>query len=1198
MLGEIDRYRKPQTPQIFLAKPDRTIISKLHEAFNIKHNASMLQLNEIEFDLPYDIEVDHITRKNTNIDFVKERYLLRVVSGTAHEWYIINNVHDAMSDDRDTRSIHAFALGYELRDKTLRNYKNEVVNARVVLNEVLAESLWNVDYLDADYELTYRSFDFANTSVLDAVYQIAETFNAILKWNSTSRTISLSKPESDGIDRGLKFSYGHYLRTLGKESNPDEMVTRLKAYGKDGLSLVDITSTGANYIDDFSYFMYPFERDANKMTIHSSHYMSDSLCNALLDYGELVAAKENEFQTLLASERALVASQTEKKNKLEALQNQMKPLVEKQTQQQFAGEMWFEQISYNGSTTVHSTPLNVNKSYIVMCKVVNPSNLQIQLDGSVKSVPANTWTALGKITGSSNTFVHISGFGSSNISLQIATISQLEYDTSGNEAALIDRYCPDHKQKQIDTVKAEIDTINSNLAAVSAQQLALGQLLRAEANFTAAQLQELNQYIIVREFVDDNIIDADDLLAAAKEKFQEWKKPQTIIDIDVVDFLQIVTEQGNWHKLVLGDYVTIEYEKIGVRVKAKIIEISHDFEAVSIRLTIANVKDISDDYKKLEKYIYNSINTTTTVNMEKNKWTKTIYDTGEIGQILERFWNKTTNEINMASNEYVTIDPKGITIIDPADPARFLRATHGALALTRSSGLKYETAITPDGIIAERLMGKILLTNRVVIGDDDGILEITGPTGIITDRCNREVMRLGLVEESPDKFGIMLNRYDPSSTCNPTVVNKIKLTESEGLLIQRQDGTTFENVAWLDLNGVLNAQWARFKNSFITDGAIEGATLKIGSGDHVFKADLNGIYLGNENFEDAPFRVDLRGNAYMLSAHIEDSFVTNGTLIGGSLKIGGGDHVLKVDNKGIYLGNETFANAPFRVDSQGNATISSLLIEKNGKPLLSTNDNTLWLNNLNIDGVNKLTAQQIVTNTIVAKEGFIANLSVNHLFSMGNQYNVGDYADFIDIKNQFARWITAQITSKVQAVDDKGTPLYWKDSNKNELVTNVTPYQAYQYDYSLNEKDGLYAVKRSIFFHGSGASSYPVDVFGAGDGAKQVASGGVYYDSGRAYIEKPADKWIFQYFARTSADLRSMSLGDNGIDILSFKSSVNVKAKDLTIRSEDGAMRIEHSQGSYIEMKANGDIAISAIGNLSLKADGIVTINGSSVYLN
>ena len=801
---EIDYNKKPIKPKLFIAKPNRTIIGKISEAYNIKQRIKLTSVNELEFDIPYDIDINHELVKNDNIEKIKERYCINIKLGHKTEWYIINKIEDRMEEDKVYRKIYAFSLPYELSDKFIKTLTLESKNAKDALNEVLSSTLWNIGYLDADFELTYRDFEFTSISVLDAIYQIAETFNALILWNTENRTLEFVKYESYGTNKGLKFSYGHYLKTLGKESIADEMVTRLKVFGKDGLSIEEVNPTGQNYIEDYSYFMYPFERDANKNTIRSSRYMSDSLCHAILDYNELIESKKNEFNNLLSQKQGLQSQLSQKETELNNLKVQEKLIMDRQIAQQFDNNMWFYKFNYNGTNWSQMTKLNPNYAYVALCKVSNASNIIVKQDGIVQNVVSGQWVVLEKVKFMNYTLIEVQGSGNSEVFIQIANITDDEYNTNFNEAELIEKYSLDNKQMQIAQKQIEIDLLKNQLTTVENNIKALRDILAIENNFTVNQLQELNAFVIEREFVDENFIDAKELYEEAQKRFEEMRKPQTVLNIDIVNFLEIVEEQHNWGKLNLGDEVIIKYEKIGVEATARIIEIEFDYENANINLTIANVKEIDDENKKLEKYIYKGIRTSTVVDLEKNKWTKTIYDTSEISQILERFWNKITHDVNIANNETVIIDNKGITIIDPHDPNRFLRATHGALALTRSGGLQYETAITPDGIIAERLFGKILLTNRVVIGDDDGIWTTTGAKTDIIDRCGREVMKIGLFQENPDKFGILLNRYESSDCSNTNLINRIRIDRDEGIIVERKDGSNWDKTLWLDLEGYAN----------------------------------------------------------------------------------------------------------------------------------------------------------------------------------------------------------------------------------------------------------------------------------------------------------------------------------------------------------------------------------------------------------
>jgi phage minor structural protein len=308
LLGDIDLSLTPEKIDLSLCLPNGTIIAKLNEVYDQKHTIKLGDLNELEFTVPPFINRNNIQIDNPNITKVRDRYLVKLTKGTDVENYIINKINEVADSDKDVKQVRCMSLGYELRDKMLRAYTATSYNCTSVLTEVLSDTIWNIGIIDAIFDLKFRSFDFSSTTVLDAVMQIATTFGAIIIWDTVNREIDFYQPANVGLDKGLTISYGKYLKDMNVEVNPDEMCTRLKCYGAEGLSIQDVNPTGANYIEDFTYFLYPFTRDIDKNVLTHSDYMSDSLCQAILDYNDLVTLKGAEFANLLAQKGLLQTS--------------------------------------------------------------------------------------------------------------------------------------------------------------------------------------------------------------------------------------------------------------------------------------------------------------------------------------------------------------------------------------------------------------------------------------------------------------------------------------------------------------------------------------------------------------------------------------------------------------------------------------------------------------------------------------------------------------------------------------------------------------------------------------------------------------------------------------------------------------------------------------------------------------------------
>ena len=812
MLGDLDFNLKPIRPKIHIAKANREIIAKVSEAYDITRKTSLLEIFSFSFKIPYYVEENSTLVRNRNADIIRERYHVKVDIGNKTEWYIISKITDVASEDGDAKEIECVYLPQELNDKKISGYKEDAKNAREVLNDILSLTAnWSIEYLDADFELTYRSFEFNDNTLLEAIFTVVDTYNAIIEWDTVNRTFRLVKPELHGLNRLGTISYKKYLKSLNRESNAEIIATRFKPTGKDGLGIQRLNPTGQGYLEDFSYFLFPFERDENKNIISHSYHMSDSLCNALLDYKELLEANEGQFGDLASQRDTLTESLSQKTTELNDFKNELAAITQIQLAQQFDGVMFFEQFNFTGTTVTKTFNLRNPYKYAVLVKVDDVVGKTLTINGQSSYMMSGYWVVSKKVSTGSDVpqtttlTVTISGSGNTGVFIQVANISEDEFNTSGNEEQIVEKYNFDNKQIQINAKQAEIDSVNSQINSVDQNIDAIRDLLSVENNFTPEQWMELDRFIIEYDWQDDTFIEDTDLYEEAKKRFDELKVPKLTLDIDIVNFLEVLEEQRNWNQLFLGDKVIIKYEMFDLLVEAKIIEMEFDYEQGTVKLTIAQFKDLKTGALQLEKFMHDAKNTTSVVDLNKSRWGQAVVDTSEFSQLFENFWDKVTNQINMAVNQTVTIDGKGITITDPNDPLRFLRLTNGALGLTRSGGLRYETAITADGLIAEMVLGKLILGQRVTIGDSDGIWLTEGPKTTITDRFGREAMKIGLYEENPDQYGILVNRY-ASDDPNARIINKIIINSEVGFKIQQWNGVEYKDKFYVDNEGLLYSE--------------------------------------------------------------------------------------------------------------------------------------------------------------------------------------------------------------------------------------------------------------------------------------------------------------------------------------------------------------------------------------------------------
>ncbi|WP_063565479.1 phage tail protein [Paenibacillus sp. O199] len=1166
MLGNIDRNKKPIQPQYFLAKPNREIISKLSEAFNDNISMDLNGVGELNLSLPYKLDKHHSLKTNKNIELIRERYLINTVTGNKSEWYIIHNIEDSL-DNSDMLNVSCYSLEYELNNTLIKSYSVESYGADKVMIDILANTLWNIDYIDADFKLSKRAFEFTSTNALAAIVDIADKYNAILKFDSESRLISMTKPELTGINMGLTFGYGKLMKSMNVHSNAEDMVTRLYAYGKDGLGIQKVNPTGQNYIENFGYWMYPFQRDANKSVISSSHYMTDSLCHALLDYEALIESKTGLFKQYLDSLELYERELNELKVDLNKLQNDEKVIQEVKVTQQFGDKMFFEKYSHSGSTS-RTFKLNKGYNYAAMIKVDSSSGLTVALNGSVKSVTSGRWVMLGKLNNLDTTTITVNG-SSTGVFMQVATISIEEYQMAGNDNAIVERYSLDNKENQINLKQIEISNKLNQITNVQSQISNLKNILDSDNNFTDEQLTELKDYVIEKEFSDDVYIDEKDLYEAAQEKFKELQIPELSVEVDIVNFLEIIEEQRNWKKLNLGDFINIKYEPLGKALTARIIGINFDFSGSSIKLTLSNAKNVNDEANLIEKLMRDYKNTSVIVDTSKTKWGQAVVDSSDMSRLFENVWNKVTNQINMSINNTVELNNQGITISDDEDPLRFLRLTHGQIGLTRSGGLRFETAIDASGVIAEMLYGKVILGQRVVIADTTGVFTIEGSKLMIDDRCGRPVLRLGLTSELPDVFGMHVNRYASSNCNDKTITNVSGIDNGRGFYIDKIRNGVTTNVFGLSQEGDLR--------------------LRVGDNNELMLLTSEGLSLGGNTWASSPTRFDFLGNAWLNSlfadrAVIKNSKFGNGEIDESSLTLRDGDGIFRIFPKvgmwggKISEGAEDFDKGNFSVDMYGNLKAhNAKFYGKAGELLIDTDAGVIDLDKFDMINVGKLMAEMLEVNTILADDGYVNNLTVNRLKTIGKDAEEGQFIDYIDIEGNKIQFITAQVSAKEQAKDSRNRLLFWQDSEKRILTTENTGIIAYSYTLP---KDKM-KIKREITFEGSGDAAQPVEKIGTGDGGAN--------DRAKMVNTKYNGGYKQEYKASNNARERSIDFKDTGIYVNSEGGAFTAQSKDFQfIATEGGSYKLGLANGSIFELSSTG-LKIDVQGNIEMKATGNIT---------
>lgn len=717
-------YHNPDI-QLELAKPNKSVVGHLTEAFNIKLNLKLGQIADLTFSIPYSIEKNFIQVKNKHVDKIKQRYLIKASYLGIQTWFVVAEETDDLKD-KNIKHVTTYSLGYLLSDKYIRQwagvfidgeYTKISLNAKQVMDSILSETNWTYDVQKSDalFLTRYRSFEFANTTRLEAVMNIAETFNAIIEWDTHNRKIIFHDAEKYGSFRGLFISDEKYLNSYERVTKSDEMATRLSLIGKDGLTINEVNPSGTDYIEDLSYFLKGFNMDSSGNVISRSQHVSDGLCKAIIKYQQLIISKDGQFTSLRTQKETLQKQLKDRENELFNLKNE---LVKIQAEIDIAESRQQDASIYKAQ--------EVNKK------------------------------------------------------LEIA-----------------------NKESQITTTKTNISTVDANMTN-------LKNLISMENNFTPTQLEELNDFIIERSWENENISDPKELMELGKKEMEKLRNPNVIYNIGLVHLLRIAEAQRDVKKLRLGDKIRIHKKEMDEIAEAQILEMKIDFSGRGLDLTIANFSTNKNDEDALASLIYKNSVATTTVNMNKSIWNDISNVNNRVETMLTEVRDAAKHEIESGALQSVVIDNRGITTFDMTNQNKFIRIMGGILGMTNDGGQTFKTAITAEKIVAELVMGRLIVGQGLYMENEKGAFKFDQYGVTIKNTA------LTLTADSGGN-GITLNAIDGLMVTKSDGKVRSIFNSTEGIKIQVKKGTTWNNEFYYDI----------INERLVVDGAIHARELKV-----------------------------------------------------------------------------------------------------------------------------------------------------------------------------------------------------------------------------------------------------------------------------------------------------------------------------------------------------------------------------------
>lgn len=189
--------------------------------------------------LQFDISPKHSIYKYLTLDgeveYENQRYLIKSIN------------------ERKTVSTIVCELNLDdLRADMFTNFNKTTESFHNVCTEILSNTDWTVKN---DTSVSKRcSFELTDVTVLDILNQCTNStsYGNVYEFNTKKKQITLIKPENITKQKGVYFTDELNLTDLNFKGSSSNLVTRLYAYGKDGLSISSVNNN-CDYIENHSY---------------------------------------------------------------------------------------------------------------------------------------------------------------------------------------------------------------------------------------------------------------------------------------------------------------------------------------------------------------------------------------------------------------------------------------------------------------------------------------------------------------------------------------------------------------------------------------------------------------------------------------------------------------------------------------------------------------------------------------------------------------------------------------------------------------------------------------------------------------------------------------------------------------------------------------------------------------------------------
>ena len=201
---------------------------------------------------------------NFRWDYIKNEYLVRVLSGNEKEWYILTAPQNTRNSTINT-TVECQHLSTMLKSKNIYlvfDDENGIGTLQYLVGQILAGTGWSIGdcptFLESDgvTEKVRSLKSDSKEGAYSLISKVCSLFNAYPEYHGDTKTVDFFS--LDESNREWEFTVYTNLKGISTKLDSSSIVTRLYVEGEYGdfgyVGIDDVNPTGLNYLLNFDYY--------------------------------------------------------------------------------------------------------------------------------------------------------------------------------------------------------------------------------------------------------------------------------------------------------------------------------------------------------------------------------------------------------------------------------------------------------------------------------------------------------------------------------------------------------------------------------------------------------------------------------------------------------------------------------------------------------------------------------------------------------------------------------------------------------------------------------------------------------------------------------------------------------------------------------------------------------------------------------